>query len=197
MNEPARTPGPGGATGPHDLHPVGRPRHDGAMSEQQDGTPAASAGTSALAAAAANGAGEGAGTGDLVESPGAVMRVAGMVGKLVEEVRAAPLDEAGRARLADIHARSISELEQGLAPELREELHRISLPFTADEVPSQAELRIAQAQLLGWLEGLFHGIQSAVLAQQVAARGQLEQMRRGRGGGTAAAVPGEGSGQYL
>jgi hypothetical protein len=150
--------------------------------------------SSALAAAAASGAGEGAGTGDLVASPGAVMRVAGMIGKLVEEVRAAPLDEAGRARLADIHERSIHELEQGLAPELREELQRITLPFAGDAAPSQAELRIAQAQLLGWLEGLFHGIQSAVLAQQMSARGQLEQMRQGRG---RAAVAGEGGGQYL
>ncbi|GLZ49432.1 hypothetical protein Acsp06_56170 [Actinomycetospora sp. NBRC 106375] len=162
------------------------------MSEQDE------APSSALAAAAASGAGDGAGTGDLVSSPGAVMRVAGMVGKLVEEVRAAPLDEAGRSRLADIHERSIRELEQGLAPELRDELHRITLPFSGDATPSQAELRIAQAQLLGWLEGLFHGIQSAVLAQQMAARGQLEQMRQGRGrvvtGGDGG---GMGGGQYL
>jgi hypothetical protein len=153
---------------------------------------------SALAAAAASGAGDGAGTGELVESPGAVMRVAGMVGKLIEEVRQAPLDEAGRARLADIHARSITELGQGLAPELRDELGRISLPLGTDEVPSQAELRIAQAQLLGWLEGLFHGIQSAVLAQQMSARGQLEQMR-GRGGalGEGVVESGQFGGQYL
>ncbi|MEJ2890823.1 proteasome activator [Actinomycetospora aeridis] len=156
------------------------------MSEEDDRP------SSALAAAAASGAGEGAGTGDLVSSPGAVMRVAGMIGKLVEEVRAAPLDEAGRSRLADIHERSIRELEQGLAPELREELHRITLPLSSEATPSQAELRIAQAQLLGWLEGLFHGIQSAVLAQQMAARGQLEQMRQGRG---RAATSGDG--QYL
>jgi hypothetical protein len=159
----------------------------GAMSEQDDGP------SSPLAAAAPSGAGDGAGTGELVASPGAVMRVAGMIGKLVEEVRSAPLDEAGRARLADIHERSIRELEQGLAPELRDELHRITLPFTGEGTPSQAELRIAQAQLLGWLEGLFHGIQSAVLAQQMAARGQLEQMRRGRPSGGEAA----GGGQYL
>ena len=169
----------------------------GTMSEQQD-----TAGpVSPLAAAAASGAGDGAGTAELVESPGAVMRVAGMVGKLVEEVRAAPLDEAGRARLADIHARSVRELQQGLAPELREELDRLSLPFTDEATPSQAELRIAQAQLLGWLEGLFHGIQSAVLAQQMAARGQLEQMRRGLPGAgepTGGAGPtGSGGGQYL
>ena len=163
------------------------------MSEQVEQAEGGSG--SALRAAAASGAGEGAGTGDLVEAPQAVMRVAGMVGKLVEEVRAAPLDEAGRARLADVHARSIAELEQGLAPELREELHRLSLPFSSDGTPSQAELRIAQAQLLGWLEGLFHGIQSAVLAQQMAARGQLEQMRTGRARSVTA---GEGgAGQYL
>jgi hypothetical protein len=173
--------------------------------EGAEGAEDRSGNPSALAAAAASGAGDGAGTAELVESPGAVMRVAGMVGKLIEEVRSAPLDEAGRARLADIHARSISELGQGLAPELREELARISLPLGTDEVPSQAELRIAQAQLLGWLEGLFHGIQSAVLAQQMAARGQLEQMRSGRPGRSGAALPGgagpaEGGqfgGQYL
>lgn len=160
------------------------------MSEQEESG-------SALQAAAASGAGDGAGTGDLVEAPQAVMRVAGMVGKLVEEVRAAPLDEAGRARLADVHARTVAELEQGLAPELREELHRLSLPFSSDTTPSQPELRIAQAQLLGWLEGLFHGIQSAVLAQQMAARGQLEQMRAGRGRSVTAGSGDAGSGQYL
>ena len=174
-------------------------RHHGHMSEQDEQEV-----TSPLAAAAASGAGDGAGTGELVSSPGAVMRVAGMVGKLVEEVRAAPLDDAGRSRLADIHERSIRELEQGLAPELREELHRITLPLSSDSAPSQAELRIAQAQLLGWLEGLFHGIQSAVLAQQMAARGQPEQMRQGRERTAAPAspsglsMPGEGGGgQYL
>ena len=153
---------------------------------------------SALAAAAASGAGDGAGTAELVESPGAVMRVAGMISKLIEEVRQAPLDEAGRARLADIHARSITELGQGLAPELRDELDRISLPLDTDAVPSQAELRIAQAQLLGWLEGLFHGIQSAVLAQQLSARGQLEQMRGRRGVLPEGAIEGgQFGGQYL
>lgn len=158
--------------------------------------------SSALAAAAASGAGEGAGTGDLVASPGAVMRVAGMVGKLVEEVRSAPLDEAGRSRLADIHERSIRELEQGLAPELREELHRITLPFSSDATPSQAELRVAQAQLLGWLEGLFQGIQAAIATQQLAAQAQLSEMRRrglppGSPEGDGTPQPGTPPGQYL
>ena len=102
-----------------------------------------------------------------------------MIKQLLEEVRAAPLDEASRARLKEIHQNSIKELEEGLAPELREELNRLSLPFTEDTIPSDAELRIAQAQLVGWLEGLFHGIQTALFAQQMAARAQLEQMRRG------------------
>ena len=114
-----------------------------------------------------------------ISSPAKVMRVGSMVKQLLEEVRAAPLDEAGRNRLRDIHQQSISELEDGLAPELREELERLSLPFTADETPTESELRIAQAQLVGWLEGLFHGIQAALMAQQMAARSQLEQMRRG------------------
>jgi hypothetical protein len=114
---------------------------------------------------------------DLVEQPAKVMRIGGMIRQLLDEVKASPLDEAARARLASIYASSIKELEQGLAPELVEELERLSLPFTS-ETPSEAELRIAQAQLVGWLEGLFHGIQTAIYAQQVAARAQLEQMRR-------------------
>ena len=100
---------------------------------------------------------------DLVEHPGKVMRIGSMIKQLLEEVRSAPLDDAGRTRLAEIHRRSISELEQGLAPELIDELERITLPF-GDETPSDAELRIAQAQLVGWLEGLFHGIQAALFA---------------------------------
>ena len=114
----------------------------------------------------------------MVEQPAKVMRIGSMIKQLLEEVRAAPLDEASRARLKEIHDSSIKELEEGLAPELVEELERLSLPFTEDSIPSEAELRIAQAQLVGWLEGLFHGIQTALFAQQMAARAQLEQMRR-------------------
>jgi hypothetical protein len=113
---------------------------------------------------------------DQVEQPAKVMRIGTMIKQLLEEVRAAPLDEAGRARLREIHEQSIHELEEGLAPELREELDRLTLPFGGD-VPSESELRIAQAQLVGWLEGLFHGIQTALFAQQMAARAQLEELR--------------------
>lgn len=115
---------------------------------------------------------------ELVEQPAKVMRVGNMIRQLLEEVRAAPLDEKSRARLKEIHASSIKELEAGLAPELVDELERLSLPFADDEVPSEAEIRVAQAQLVGWLEGLFHGIQTTLFAQQMAARAQLEQMRR-------------------
>ncbi len=115
---------------------------------------------------------------EMVEQPAKVMRVGSMIRQLLEEVRAAPLDEKSRARLKEIHTSSIKELEDGLAPELVEELERLSLPFADDEVPSEAELRVAQAQLVGWLEGLFHGIQTTLFAQQMAARAQLEQMRR-------------------
>jgi hypothetical protein len=115
---------------------------------------------------------------EMVEQPAKVMRVGSMIRQLLEEVRAAPLDEKSRARLKEIHESSIKELEDGLAPELVEELERLSLPFAEDEVPSEAELRVAQAQLVGWLEGLFHGIQTTLFAQQMAARAQLEQMRR-------------------
>jgi hypothetical protein len=120
--------------------------------------------------------------GNLIEQPAKVMRIGSMIKQLLEEVRAAPLDEASRGRLREIHQRSITELEDGLAPELREELERLSLPFEGETPPSESELRIAQAQLVGWLEGLFHGIQAALVAQQMAARLQLEQMR-GAGAG--------------
>ncbi|CKL92184.1 Protein of uncharacterised function (DUF2587) [Mycobacterium tuberculosis] len=136
---------------------------------------------------------------DLVEQPAKVMRIGTMIKQLLEEVRAAPLDEASRNRLRDIHATSIRELEDGLAPELREELDRLTLPFNEDAVPSDAELRIAQAQLVGWLEGLFHGIQTALFAQQMAARAQLQQMRQGAlpPGVGKSGQHGHGTGQYL
>jgi hypothetical protein len=137
---------------------------------------------------------------EMVEQPAKVMRVGSMIRQLLEEVRAAPLDEKSRARLKEIHTSSIKELEDGLAPELVEELERLSLPFAEDELPSESELRVAQAQLVGWLEGLFHGIQTTLFAQQMAARAQLEQMRRALPPGM---VPGpeelqqQSSGPYL
>ena len=125
---------------------------------------------------------------DLVEQPAKVMRIGSMIKQLLEEVRNAPLDEAGRTRLAEIHRRSIAELKQGLAPELIDELDRLIQPF--DEAPpTESELRIAQAQLVGWLEGLFHGIQTAIYAQQVSARAQFEQMRRALPSGPGQQVP--------
>ncbi|MFI1157143.1 bacterial proteasome activator family protein [Streptomyces sioyaensis] len=142
---------------------------------------------------------------DMVEQPAKVMRIGSMIKQLLEEVKAAPLDEASRVRLKEIHSSSVKELEDGLAPELVEELERLSLPFTNESVPTDAELRIAQAQLVGWLEGLFHGIQTALFAQQMAARAQLESMRRALPPGVMAADgeeghPGQGSarsGPYL
>ncbi|MEQ0561527.1 bacterial proteasome activator family protein [Amycolatopsis sp. NEAU-NG30] len=145
--------------------------------------------------------------GDLVEEPAKVMRIGTMIKQLLEEVRAAPLDDASRTRVREIHQTSIRELEKALAPELQDELERLVRPFTDDSTPSDAELRIAQAQLVGWLEGLFSGIQTALFAQQMAARVQLEQMRRGLPAGPSGAGghghgpdhgPGiSGTGQYL
>ncbi|MGN6300383.1 MAG: bacterial proteasome activator family protein [Angustibacter sp.] len=136
---------------------------------------------------------------ELVEQPAKVMRIGSMIKQLLDEVRSAPLDEAGRSRLAAIHERSLHELEQGLAPELVDELRRIALPFGEGQTPSDAELRIAQAQLVGWLEGLFHGIQTALMAQQMAARAQLEEMRRALPaageGSTGPSFPGRAPGQ--
>ena len=146
---------------------------------------------------------------DLVDQPAKVMRIGSMIKQLLEEVRGSALDEASRVRLKEIHERSIKELEEGLAPELIEELERISLPFAEGSVPSESELRVAQAQLVGWLEGLFHGIQTALFAQQMAARAQFEEMRRralppgltmeGPGGPEGGQAPGRptGTGQYL
>jgi hypothetical protein len=140
-----------------------------------------------------------------IEEPAKVMRIGTMIKQLLEEVRATELDDASRRRLKEIHAASLRELEAALSPELREELARIIAPFDEEDTPSDGELRIAQAQLVGWLEGLFHGIQTALVAQQMAARMQLEQMRRGlpagsrgrsgRNGGEGAG--GGTTGQYL
>jgi hypothetical protein len=140
---------------------------------------------------------------EMIEQPAKVMRIGSMIRQLLEEVRAAPLDEKSRARLKEIHESSIKELEDGLAPELVKELDRLSLPFTEGDLPSEAELRVAQAQLVGWLEGLFHGIQTTLFAQQMAARAQLEQMRRALPPGVIPPGAGEepqpprGSGPYL
>ncbi|GGC02867.1 bacterial proteasome activator family protein [Cellulomonas carbonis] len=111
-------------------------------------------------------------------SPAKVMRIGTMVKQLLEEVRSAPLDEAARGRLAEVHDRSLRELEEGLSDDLVAELRRITLPFSDDGNPSDAELRVAQAQLVGWLEGLFHGLQTALVAQQMSTQAQLAQMRR-------------------
>jgi hypothetical protein len=143
------------------------------------------------------------GVGAMVEEPAKVMRIGTMIKQLLEEVRSAPLDDASRVRLREILSTSVRELEESLAPELRDELNKLSTPFDPDATPSDPELRIAQAQLVGWLEGLFQGIQTALFAQQMAARAQLEQMRRGLPPGSAGPAQGlpegmgRGTGQYL
>ncbi|WP_394251347.1 bacterial proteasome activator family protein [Arthrobacter pityocampae] len=165
----AGVPAPDGAT--HGDAASGDPAPDGVAPSEGESTPASADGhTTSLA--------------DLVDEPAKVMRIGTMLKQLLEEVRSAPLDDAGRTRLASIHERSMRELEDGLAPELVEELHRINLPFDEDTVPTDAELRVAQAQLVGWLEGLFHGIQTALAAQQMAnqqlaARLQLRELPPG------------------
>jgi hypothetical protein len=129
-----------------------------------------------------------------VPSPAKVMRIGAMVRQLLEEVRHAPLDEAGRDRMREIYDISVRELADSLSPDLAQELGRVARPFIGEATPSEAELRVAQAQLVGWLEGLFHGIQATLFAQQMSARNQLEEMRR-------RALPGrpapDASGQYL
>ncbi|MFD5243468.1 bacterial proteasome activator family protein [Amycolatopsis sp. NPDC058340] len=195
VSRESTTPGDGGGDSTHHVVVVG-----------PDGTPV---GTARVASPGAD-SGEEAreeSLGDLVEEPAKVMRIGTMIKQLLEEVRAAPLDDASRTRVREIHQTSIRELEQALAPELQDELERLVRPFTEDSTPSDAELRIAQAQLVGWLEGLFSGIQTALFAQQMAARVQLEQMRRGLPAGPSAGgaalgghAPGgesHGPGQYL
>ena len=115
---------------------------------------------------------------ETVTAPAKVMRIGSMVKQLLEEVRMSPLDEASRERVAEIYERSIVELSAALSPDLQDELRNLALPFKDGEIPSDAELRVAKAQLVGWLEGLFHGIQATLFAQQIAARQQLEQMRQ-------------------
>ncbi len=115
---------------------------------------------------------------EAVEQPAKVMRIGSMIKQLLDEVRQAPLDEASRNRLREIYDTSVQELSEGLSPDLQAELARMASPFGPGEIPSEAELRVAQAQLVGWLEGLFHGIQATLFAQQMAARAQLEQMRQ-------------------
>jgi len=114
---------------------------------------------------------------EVVSSPSKLIRIASMVRTMLDEVRHAPLDEAGRRRLRQIHERSLNELQEVLSPDLREELSEVALPFS-EGTPSESELRIAQAQLVGWLEGLFHGIQATMATQQAMAQQQFEQMRR-------------------
>ena len=129
---------------------------------------------------------------ETVTEPAKVMRIGSMVKQLLEEVRAAPLDEASRERLAEVYERSIVELSQALSTDLRQELQMLTLPFRDDgSPPSDSELRVAKAQLVGWLEGLFHGIQATLFAQQVAARQQLEQMRQLPGGSGQPGQPGQ------
>jgi hypothetical protein len=115
--------------------------------------------------------------GESVEQPAKVMRIGSMVKQLLDEVRSAPLDDSSRERLAGIYQTSVDELGKALSPDLEEELRRLAPPFKPNTPPSDAELRVAQAQLVGWLEGLFHGIQATLFAQQLAARQQLEQIR--------------------
>ncbi|MEO6628244.1 MAG: bacterial proteasome activator family protein [Aquihabitans sp.] len=115
---------------------------------------------------------------EAVEEPAKVMRIGSMIKQLLEEVRSAELDGPARARLREIYDTSVRELGSALSPDLREELERVAIPFGDGEAPSDAELRVVQAQLVGWLEGLFHGIQATVFAQQAAARHQLEDLRR-------------------
>ena len=117
-------------------------------------------------------------TNETITEPGKVMRIGAMVKQLLEEIRSGSLDEASRERLAEIYERSVAELSEAMSPDLQEELRTLALPFTDDHVPSESELRIAKAQLVGWLEGLFHGIQATLFAQQLAARQQLDQMRQ-------------------
>jgi len=128
--------------------------------------------------------GEEAGPTEVIEQPAKIMRIGSMIRQLLEEVRSAELDERSRDRMRDIYELSVNELASTLSPDLRQELARLTMPFADDATPpSGSELRVAQAQLVGWLEGLFQGIQATMFAQQMMARQQLEQMRQLQPGG--------------
>ena len=114
---------------------------------------------------------------EAVEEPAKVMRIGSMIKQLLDEVRTSQLDERARGRLREIYDISAKELGEALSPDLRVELDRVAIPFGGDDNPTESEIRIAQAQLVGWLEGLFHGIQATLFAQQMAARSQVEGMR--------------------
>jgi hypothetical protein len=135
---------------------------------------------------------------EFVEQPSKLLRIASMVRELLEEVRQARLDEGGRKRLLEIYQRSVSELKEILSEDLQKELEALAIPF--EEIPTESEIRVAQAQLVGWLEGLFHGIQAALWAQHMQARAQFDEMRR-RGlpsGRPSETPPPDGpGGQYL
>ncbi len=180
---------PGGWLAPVGLEGSGRPWPDGAQGRPGTSPRPASSGEGhpsgpvvvvspgAEAARGQDREGQPPAVTETVEEPAKVMRIGSMIKQLLEEVRQAPLDESSRNRLREIYDVSVRELSSGLSPDLIAELDRLALPFD-EGVPSEAELRIAQAQLVGWLEGLFHGIQATLFAQQMAARSQLEEMRR-------------------
>jgi hypothetical protein len=143
-------------------------------------------------------ASESAASVEAVTQPAKVMRIGSMLKQLLEEVRNSSLDEASRERLAEVYERSVIEVSEALSPDLQEELRSLALPFEHDEVPSEAELRVAKAQLVGWLEGLFHGIQASMMAQQAMVQAQMAQQQRSLAGGSA--LPGqqtERPGTYL
>ena len=150
--------------------------NDGTANEPPDGGTGAISPDEVLGAGARDGDAEENQT-ESVNQPAKVLRIGSMVKTLLDEVRAAPLDEKSRVRLREIYEQSIRDLTEGLSPDLVAELERMAPPFDVD-APSEAELRIAQAQLVGWLEGLFHGIQATLMSQQMAARAQLEEMRQ-------------------
>ena len=133
---------------------------------------------------------------ETVTAPAKVMRIGSMIKQLLDEVRLMTLDSPSRERLAEIYERSITELTTALSPDLQEELRMLALPFKDGEIPSDSELRIAKAQLVGWLEGLFHGIQATMFAQQLSMRQQADQ-KQIQSGETPSAQPGDRPGTYL
>lgn len=111
-----------------------------------------------------------------VSEPTKLIRIASMTRAVLEELRTTPLDAAAAERVVAIHRASLGELRDVLSDELKEEFDDIFAPFEGE--PTDASLRIAHAQLVGWLEGLFHGIQATIATQQMLASSQLAQMQR-------------------
>jgi len=138
-----------------------------------------------------------------ISDPAKLIRLGTMLQTLMAEVRNADTDVESRKLLARIHNETMEELATVLSSDLMDELSEFTNCCDDEGVPTEAEIRVAQAQLVGWLQGLLQGLQASMAAQQTAAAQQLQQLATrqsapGPGGPTAggSGLP-EQAGTYL